>query len=224
VNRHRFLTGTLAGALLLSATAATAKPPATWDGLVQVKSKRLDLVYLMPGADFRIYTKVMIDPTEVGFEKNWRRNYNSTTTLSNRISDSDLQKMISEAVPAATDIFTNAWQKGGYAVVAEPGPDVLRVKTGVVNIRVNAPDRQTAGRSYSFSQEAGAATLFIEARDSTTGALLGRAVDQRIVGDNGALWRTTVSNRGDFRDVVKTWADTSVRGMAELKALSPIQQ
>jgi hypothetical protein len=65
--------------------------------------------------------------------------------------------------------------------------------------------------------------LFIEARDSTTGALLGRAVDQRIVGDNG-LWRTTVSNRGDFRDVVKSWAETSVRGMAELKALSPIQQ
>jgi len=224
VNRHRFLTGTLAGALLISATTATAKPPATWDGLVQVKSKRLDLVYLMPGADFRIYTKVMIDPTEVAFEKNWRRDYNNSATFSGRISESELQKMINEAVPAATDIFANAWQKGGYSVVTEPGPDVLRVKTGVVNIRINAPDTQTAGRSYSFAPEAGSATLFIEARDSTTGALLGRAVDQRIVGDNGALWRTTVSNRGDFRDVVKTWADTSVRGMAELKALSPIQQ
>jgi hypothetical protein len=81
-----------------------------------------------------------------------------------------------------------------------------------------------AARTRSFSSEAGSATLFIEARDSTTGALLGRAVDQQIVGDNGALWRTSVSNRGDFRDVVQTWANQSVRGMAELKALSPIHQ
>jgi len=56
-----------------------------------------------------------------------------------------------------------------------------------------------------------------------TGALLGRAVDQRILGDSGpATWRTSVSNRADFRDVVKTWASASVRGLAELKSLSPI--
>jgi len=34
--------------------------------------------------------------------------------------------------------------------------------------------------------------------------------------------RTSVSNRGDLRDQVERWADISVRGMAELKALSPI--
>ena len=103
-----------------------------------------------------------------------------------------------------------------------PGPDVMRVKTGFVNIWVNAPDRPSAGRSYSFSAEAGRATFFVEARDSMTGALLGRAVDQRIVGDNLNAWRTRVSNRGDFRDQVEQWAVTSVRGMTELKALSPI--
>jgi hypothetical protein len=225
VKRHAIFTSAIASVMLISAAPVTAKAPTSWDGLVQVKSKRLDLVYLMPGADFRSYTKVMIDPTEVAFEKNWRRNYNSSATgLSGRISETELQDTINKAIPEATDIFTNAWQKGGYAVVTSPGPDVLRVKTGVVNIRVNAPDTNMSARSRTFSEEAGSATLFIEARDSTTGALLGRAVDQRIVGDNGALWRTTVSNRGDFRDVVKSWADTSVRGMAELKALSPIQQ
>jgi hypothetical protein len=56
-----------------------------------------------------------------------------------------------------------------------------------------------------------------------TGALLGRAVDQRIVGDNMTAWRSSVSNRGDFRDQVQRWAEVSVRGMAELKALSPIK-
>jgi Protein of unknown function (DUF3313) len=224
VKRHRILTAAIAGMVLVAGTANAAKPPATWDGLVQVKSKRLDLVYLQPGADFRGYAKVLIEPTEVAFAKNWQRDYNrSTRMLSGRVSDSDMQDTISKAVRAAHDIFAQAWTKAGYAVVNEPGPDVLRVKTGVVNIRVTAPDTQTAARSYSFSEEAGEATLFVEARDSMTGALLGRAVDQKIVGDTMTAWRTSASNRSDFRYQVERWAETSVRGMSELKALSPIK-
>ena len=220
------LIAALTATLVLLAPAAEAKaPPAEWDGLSRVPSKRFYLAYIQPGATFAGYTKVMLDPTEVAFHKNWRRDYNSSTRdLSGRVSDSEIQEAVKQAVAEANDIFAKAWQKGGYAVVMQPGPDVLRVKTGVVNIRVNAPDRNMAARTRSFSSEAGSATLFIEARDSTTGALLGRAVDQKIVGDNGALWRTSVSNRGDFRDVVQTWANQSVRGMAELKALSPIRQ
>ena len=223
--RRPLFTGAIAVLMIAAGAADAAKPPTTWDGLVQVKSKRLDLVYLQPGADFRAYTKVMIEPTEVSFARDWQKEYNrSTRSLSSRVSDKDVQQTISDAVKAADGIFANAWTKGGYAIVSEPGPDVMRVKTGVVNVWVTAPDRPTAGRSYSFSQEAGHATLFVEARDSMTGALLGRAVDQRIVGDNFTTWRTSVSNRGDFREQVEQWADISVRGMTELKALSPIRQ
>src|SRR5262245_6228096 len=171
------MTGAIAILMVAAGTATAAKPPTSWDGLVQVKSKRLDLVYLQPGADFRAYTKVMIEPTEVSFARDWQKDYNrSTRSLSSRISDSDVQDTISQAVKAADSIFANAWTKGGYAVVTTPGPDVMRVKTGVVNIWVTAPDVMTAGRSYSISQDAGNATLFVEARDSMTGALLGRAV------------------------------------------------
>jgi hypothetical protein len=134
-----------------------------------------------------------------------------------------MQKAISAGVTASSEIFTQAWSKAGYQVVAEPGPDVLRLKTGVINIDVNAPDTRTPGRTYSFAEEAGSATLFIEVRDSMTGALLGRAVDQQIAGDNSVGRRTSVSNRGDFRDMVEEWATVSVRGMAELKELSPVQ-
>lgn len=210
--------------MLAGGPAVAAKAPLTWDGLVQVKSKRLDLVYLQPGADFRSYTKVMLDPTEVGFAKDWRRDYNRTAgSLSSRISDSDVQQAVSEGVAKASDIFSRAWTNGGYQVVTEPGPDVLRVQTGIVNIRVSAPDKMTAGRSHSFAGEAGHATLFVEARDSLTGALLGRAVDQQIIGDNSAAWRTSISNRADFRDQVEEWAKISVAGMGELKALSPVR-
>lgn len=211
--------------LALSGISVAAAPPRTWDGLVQVKSKRLNLVYLQPGADFRTYTKVLIEPTEVAFAKNWQRDHNSSSRmLASRVSDNDIERAITEGAQAATDIFEKSWMTAGYEVVTAPGADVLRVRTGVLNIWLNAPDTATAGRSYSFAPEAGRATLFVEARDSLTGALMGRAVDQQVVGDNLSSWRTTASNRADFRAQVQEWADLSVRGLAELKALSPIQQ
>lgn len=219
-NLRRISAG-LAG-LILMASPVIAAPPQTWDGLVQVRSNRLDLVYVQPGADFRGYSKVIIEPTEVAFQKNWRRNYNrSHRELSGQISESEEQRAITKGVEAAGDIFTRAWQSGGYAVTNVPGPDVLRVKTGVVNIVVNAPDTRSAGRTRVYAHEAGEATLFVEVRDSLTGALLGRAVDQRIVGDNTVGRRTSVGNRADFRDVVNSWARITVNGMAELKRLAP---
>ena len=109
-----------------------------------------------PGADFRGYTKVMVEPTEVAFAKNWQRDYNrASRALSGRVSDRDVEEAVSEGVKAAHDIFTAAWTKGGYAVVTEPGPDVLRVKTGIINITVNAPDQPTSGTVLLFLRRGG---------------------------------------------------------------------
>lgn len=224
MKRLTLFTLAIAGMMSAAAPIEAAKPPTNWDGLVQVKSKRLNLVYLQPGADFRGYTKVILAPTELAFEKNWQPDYNAETrSLSSRISDQEMQDALKQGVVAANEIFAQAFTKGGFAVVDTPGPDVLRVNTGIVHIRVNAPDQQSAGRSYSFSGDAGSGTLFVEARDSVTGALLGRAIDQSIAGDNSALWRTSGSNRNDFREMVRRWADASVRGMTELKSLPAVQ-
>jgi hypothetical protein len=210
-----------ASLMLVAGVADAAKPQADWDGLTQVKSKRFKLVYLRPGADFRGYTKVMIQPTEVAFHKDWARDYNrGSRSLSSRVSDRDVQDAVKRGVLAANDIFAEAWSKGGYAIATTPAPDVVSVKTGILDIRVTAPDIRSAARSYSFANEAGSATFFVEVRDSMTGELLGRAVDQRLAGDNSTAWRTSVSNQGDFRNLVRDWATASVRGMAELKSLS----
>ena len=52
-------------ALCLMACGAIAQDSGHWDGLVEVKPKRLDAAYLLPGADFRPYTKLMLEPVEV---------------------------------------------------------------------------------------------------------------------------------------------------------------
>ncbi len=226
MNRRRFAITALTALALGGATKAlAASPPAEWDGLSRVRSSRLQNVYLLPGADFRPFTKVMLDPTEIAFRKNWQRDFNSRTMrgVSGRITDADVEQMVDDGGKAASDIFSQAFAAGGFPVVNAAGPDVLRVRTAVVNLTVTSPDRMTSGRSRSYSGEAGTATLVIEARDSVSGALLGRAVDSQVAGDSSIfLNRTRMSNRADFRALAQRWARTAVSGLQQLKATSPV--
>ena len=226
MNRRRFAVAALTMlALGGGASALAASPPANWDGLSRVKSSRMRYVYLLPGADFRPYTKVMLDPTEIAFERNWQRNFNRRTIRgpSGRIIDSASEQMVDEGGKAATDIFSQAFTAGGFPVVNAPGDDVLRVRTAVVNLTVTSPDRMTSGRSRSYSGEAGTATLIIEARDSVSGALLGRAVDAQVAGDSSIfLNRTQMSNRADFRALAQRWARSAVSGLQQLRSSSPV--
>jgi hypothetical protein len=81
----------------------------------------------------------------------------------------------------------------------------------------------TAGRSRTYTTEAGEATLVLEARDSISGALLGRVFDRRETRQSGSVqWATSVSNRADFMQLFKSWANICVKGMEELKAHSPV--
>ena len=73
--------------------------------------------------------------------------------------------------------------------------------------------------------EAGEATLFIELLDSTTGALLGRALDRRATRSTGrASVSNSVTNLSDFRVLFKQWAEICVKGFEDLRAMSPVPE
>jgi hypothetical protein len=77
--------------------------------------------------------------------------------------------------------------------------------------------------SATIAADAGTATFALEARDSQTGQLLGRAVDAQAAGDDGLAYRRTYgTNVGDFEDLFKTWAQVSAKGFDELRSSSPI--
>ena len=101
-----------------------------------------------------------------------------------------------------------------------PGPDVLLIRTAVIDLDIAAPDVDTAGRTRTYAKEAGEATLAIEARDSMSGAIIARGVDKRDVGDSAfMIQRTSVSNRADFENVFRRWADMSVEALGNLRAI-----
>lgn len=203
-------------------TALADDAPTTWDGLVQVKPRRMEAAYVLPGADFRPYTKVMLDPVEVAFRKDWMQNMNQNTPLAYQVTDRDAQKILDTARSNFDDIFQDAFTKAGYQVVTTAAPDVLRIRTGLLNLYVNAPDVSGAGRERSFTANAGEATLFIEVRDSVSVALLGRVVDRRETQNTGMQMASSVSNQAEFRMLFKQWASIAAKGMDELKAISPV--
>jgi len=218
----------LAPLLLLTTlgTALAADLPESWDGLVEVKPKRMDAAYLLPGADFRPYTKVIVDPTQAAFNKDWMKRINdSKRSLSNKVSQEDADKIIAAAQSNFDDVFQEAFKKAGYEIVTAPGPDVLRLSTAVINLYVNAPDTMSAGRSRTYTTDAGEATLVLEARDSMSRALLGRVLDRRETRSTGmAQMSTSVTNVSDFRSLFKSWASIAIKGLEELKAHSPVPE
>jgi hypothetical protein len=213
-----FLTG-LALSMALPATAQSAAD--SWDGLVEVNARRLDSAFLLPGADFRPYTKVMIDEPEVAFRQNWLRDVNRSRSVGRRVTDTDAQRILDSVSASTVDIFTRAFTDAGYEVVTRPGPDVLEVRTGIMNLFVNAPDTMSAGRSMTFTTNAGEATLVLEARDSQTRALLARIVDrQETRGIPGPSNRVT--NKSEFRSLANSWARIAASRLSTLQEISPV--
>lgn len=216
-------------ALVLTLIAVPAmgadKTPDTWDGLVEVKSKKLDAAYLAPGADFRPYTKLLVDPTQAAFRKDWMKNMNNRRDISRKVDDEMAMDILEAARTNFADVFGEAFGKAGYAIVTAPGADVLRISPGVTNLYVNAPDVMATGRSVTYTANAGEATMVLELRDSITGALLGRVTDRRETRDSmGMQQANRVTNTSDFRALFKAWADISVKGLGTLKSLSPIPE
>jgi hypothetical protein len=221
---NRLMTVVLLG--LVAAGAHAAEPAAAaWDGLVEVKSKRMDVAFVAPGADFRAYTKLMLDPTEVAFQKDWMKDMNDRRDLSRRVSDEQAGEMLQAARTNFAEVFSEVFGKAGFTIVTAPGPDVLRVSPGVLNLYVNAPDVMSAGRSASYTANAGEATMVLELRDSQTNALLGRVLDRRETRESAGMQQATrVSNVADFRNLFRTWANLSVKGLETLKSISPLPE
>ncbi|HVP89291.1 MAG TPA: DUF3313 family protein [Casimicrobiaceae bacterium] len=213
------LSGFVASMQSISTQAAPLPPP--YQDLVQVRSKQLGAVYLLPGADFGPYTKVMIDPVEVSFRKGWLKDINNQRGIGNQVSQSDAEQIAQAARSGFEKIFADAFTQKGYNVVTSPAPDVLRLTPGVMNLYLNAPDPMGAPGVRSYTVDAGEATLALVVRDSTTGAVLGLAVDRRTTQSFGGM-ATSVSNQFDFGNLFRHWANICVKGLDTLKATPPV--
>ena len=212
----------LACTLLLPIASAASKADLekamSYDGLQKISVKGIDLAYARAGATLASYNRVMLEPIEVAFRKDW----NPTRTGSNiKLSAEERENIRTGVAKIVYDEFVKELQnKSSYQVVNEVGPDVLRVKAKLVNLYVNAPDTRTAGRSRTYTVSAGEMTIFAELYDSETGEVLARVADRHEARDSGTLTLTnSVVNADEARSIASSWARILRNGLDKAHAI-----
>ncbi len=217
--RFRTLLPLLVGlcAATLAGCASTRNAgPDEWDGLVRQPGTRLGAVFLKPDAEIVAYRSVMIDPVEVSFARNWDPNRGGRSQLG-RLNADDMAAIQTGLADLFRETFRAELERGGFQLVEVAGPDTLRVSAAIVDLYITAPDTMTAGRSRTYTANAGRMTLVAELRDSMTGEILARAVDARSARSAGT-WSITnrVTNTADARRAMGIWATALRQAMEEM--------
>jgi hypothetical protein len=181
-------------------------PAETPDGLKLVKRPGLDTVYVREGVSLAKYQKVMLDPVEVSFDKNWDPRRGAVAPLESA-DPVAIQKGLAKL---AREVFQRELEKkGGYPLVAEPAADVLRVRARIVDLYINAPDTRSAEPTRVYVVSAGEMTLMAELYDSVTNTLLARVIDrQRGLerGLNELQIANRVTNTAEADRILTFWA------------------
>ena len=191
----------LPGSIRFASAAEVAKE---WDGLELRSSKRVDRLYVRPGATLAGYKHVRLEPLEVHFAKNWDPNRGRTG--GERLTAEDFGKIKAALAEAFAAECTKELAKGGYDIVTTSGEDVLDVTPVVVDLFISAPTVPVAGRSTSYTADPGRMALVAELRDSETAQSIARVIDRRNLPSTGTFQITTsVSNLGSARQVIARW-------------------
>ncbi|HET9449016.1 MAG TPA: DUF3313 family protein, partial [Steroidobacteraceae bacterium] len=109
--------------------ALAAESPVEWDGLQKTRIKGIDVAYVRPGVNLAQYAKVMLDPVQVAFDKDWKP---ERTGSQMRLSQADRERIKNDLAQLAADTISDTLGKNdGYPVVTSPGPDVMRLSTAL---------------------------------------------------------------------------------------------
>ena len=188
-------------------------PPPDAEGLVRQHSRGLDEVYLRPGARFADYHRVLVAPVDVSFARYWARDHRDIKPEESQRLRADLAKL------AHKEFVRDLQREGGYAIAQAPGPDVLEVRTSIVNLDLSAPEISDAAVRRTWVLSAGEGTLIAELRDSQTGTLLARVVDRREMRRYEDLQiANSVTNSAEARDLVSAWSRLLRRQIESAKA------
>jgi Protein of unknown function (DUF3313) len=201
-------------AVLSPSFAGGDSPSSPYSGLELVAAKNVGALYRRPDVDISAYGKIMIGEPAVEFSKNWNpRNYGNFG-----LSAAQLTKIRADLAAMAKSVFAKSLGDGGYEIVSDVTDGVLVITPNIVNVFINAPNVPTAGRSRTYTMDAGSATLALQVNDAVSGTLLAVVLDQRRSGSSTMQWATSVSNRAAAEGMLKGWAEQLKRELDAARA------
>jgi hypothetical protein len=202
-------------------TAAAAKD----EQLIRMPSRYLDRVTVVPGVDFRGYSKVLLQPSSVSFTIDWLKDMNANRiALLRGTTAGDADEIARDAAKGLDASLSRAFRQGAFELATAPGPGTVTVVPRVTNLYVNAPSSINTHPGQTYTTNAGHGTYAIDVHDSTTGRLVARMTDDRRIGDRGAsssnLHVTTpATNAFDFAIAFDDWANGTVTALEELRKI-----
>lgn len=202
-------------ALALSQVACTtqgmvkAAEEPNYEGLVNVRARRVDIAQVRPGTVFSRYTGIVLESPELAFRVPDRAELQFPLT-------EDQKQRFHDMLSAAFDAeFT---ELRNIELVDQTGEGVLELSVRVENITATVPPRGTGGGLHGFALVAvGDATLVLELRDSRTQELLARAIDIKAL-EGAATFRDEemLTRWSDVERLCARWASVARTGLEAL--------
>ncbi|MEO8061936.1 MAG: DUF3313 family protein [Pseudomonadota bacterium] len=159
-------------AICVALTGCSTNPPTgevSDDGLQRAEISLFDELYVAPGVSLANYKRVMIDPIEITFKKDWRKQH---PDLSNR----DFEVFRDELARLLREKLVTELAHGGYTIAESPDKDVIRLRPSIENADFAGPE--PAGDKKVSAFKDGEMTLRVQGFDGPSGALIARAKDQ----------------------------------------------
>lgn len=224
----------LASLLVISVliTACTSTPEfqtgpdaeVTHDGLTRLDRTVLDVVWARTDIDLTSYNKIMFEGLGIEFRPvdgpySGRAGSGQVTRPTSSSSvfqlDDATKALVREEISGA--FVEEMANSDVYEVVETPGPEVLLLRVGLLDVISRVPPTPI-GRNSIFLDSVGEATLVMELRDSTSNAILVRAVDRRAADRPGStvMESNTATNRSDVRRLGRRWASIIRGGVEDL--------
>jgi hypothetical protein len=204
--------------------ACTTAPPTiqtgpdaelSFDGLHKVDNSQADVAWARPDFDISGYTKIWL--VGAGIEYRQVKDRGRSTMARSQggpyFIDDKSRAQFEELVGK---VFREELEKvEKYELVDGPGPDVLMVRGGLLDVTSYVPPDPIGGRSYIYLSSVGEATLVLELRDSETGTILARSVDRRAAETIGGTFTrsNSVTNSAEARRLIRYWATRLREGL-----------
>jgi hypothetical protein len=175
--------GLASGLCALLAGCPAAPPPAEAndDGLQRVDATMFDELYVAPGVSLAYYKRVMLDPIEIEFKKDWRKRGHPD------LSDRDFESFRDELARQLHEKLVTELAHGGYTIAESPDKDVLRLRATIEDADFAGPEPFNDKRTFAYVD--GKMTLRVQGFDGPSGTLVARAKDHEEDTESNILER-----------------------------------
>ncbi len=191
-------TAALAFSLAFAGAAFSADiPQTTFDGLELRDKTKADAVWDRPGFDMAAYDAIVYENLGLA-HKPVRRTSKTEFTLTDRQNAA-----LVEALDTAMKQELGKSERFEWA--ESSGESTLRLSVALLDVVSHVPD-EPIGRGAIYISSVGEATLVLELRDSTTGAILARAADRADASPPRFTESSRMNNLREVRQAAGQWA------------------